>query len=790
MIRTYFKSVFRSTLKHKLFAAINLVGLSFALATFILIFLYVRNELSFDKYYQESEKIYRVSTRSHAFYSMAYLDELKRVNPAVKSVTSMLSSKKTKLVKGQKQNVLQNFYYSTDGYTNVFQHQYVYGDGARALSKPNSIIITESLSAFYFGDNNPVGEVLRISNQIGEGDYEVTAVIKDLPSTVSTPIEAIATFPEDFLESAKSRYSFTSFYSYFKTEQNYDLDELNKMVDQSLFDRDYIQYGDGRSQEEFREGFSSNRLIMPLEKIHLESNLTYEASQNGDYEVIYILSLVAVLIIILASINYITLSITSAQKRFKEVAIRSVLGATKSQVSILFFLESVIYCICSLIIGLWIAELSMKLLLSNYFEHYATSLLNHQEVLVVATLLALAQGVISGVFPFTFLMKIKPTKGLKSKFTTGPVNGWFKNTLVVFQLVVSLGLILFAVFISKQFNYGLTIDRGFDLDNVITVDNSSFQLGHNKDAFLNSLKSNSRVEYAGFTHFELTKMNLSTLNKIDGEAINPMTVSYVISDEGYPKALSFELVKGRFFDAERDETQGSVLINETLARELGGDVLGRKILHNLSDNGMTIVGVLKDFHYDNLRSKIAPVALIYAPYSTNLYISYHGDYDEALTEVNRIYSEFTDEILVAEPYTTRYEEIFKQDKQLGIIVNLFTVVAVIISVFGLIGLIAALVNQKFKEIGIRRVLGAPIVNILGALNLQLLRLLAVAMVLAFPLSVILIKQWLSSFAYRVSFSYLPFIVLAVGALMTVLVIVVAGSLKTVFTNPVDVLREE
>ena len=791
MLKNHLLSILRNLKRNKAYASINIMGLAIGFAAATLIAVYVQREFTYDQHYVDHDKIFRLSAESFALSSIAHLNHIKNTVAGVEDVANVMPNPSASLTtETQVSLAIKDFFYVTEGYSQVFQHNFLLGDEKTALSSPNGLVLTQSMAQKLFGNLNPIGQKLQVNTQIDKSDFQVTGVIEDLPSNTSLIFSAIGRLPQDFENRIKGSYSFTTGYSYFKTASPTTKEQMLESVVQAMLPVDYEQYGEGKTIEEFSEAYRPGLVVLPLADVHLNSNTQFEASEPGNIKYLYVFLFIAIFVILLAAINYVNLSTAQASKRAKEIGVRKVLGSFRNQLISRFIVESVVIALFSVIIGFGLAEGSLKLLQSYGFAKFDSNVFDYTDLILLISVIAIFTGLIAGIYPAFYLTKFKPSAVLKGDYQTGSKNKYFRNGLVVFQFAVSLTLAIFSVFISQQLHFSLKKDLGFDKTNVLLIDNTKLQIDDQIDAFRSELLSQPGIQNIAYSHYELTNLPLSGMSELGVENPEYQRIQYKYIDANYAQLMGFELVEGRFLDESLDGDRTSMLINETMAKNLGGNVLGRSFNAGFNGREVKIVGVLKDFHYEDFRKAIGPVVFFGRPYPSLISVKFEGSVQEALAATQSVYAQFTSEPFDYQLFEQSFDQLFVKEKQLGQVINLFTGLAVFVAVLGLIGLISYTLDQRIKEIGIRKVLGASVQQILGMLSKEMLWLIGISFLVAVPLSYYAVNSWMNEFAYHISIGALPFLLVGFVAMLTILLIVSGRSAKAAMSNPIKALRTE
>ncbi len=794
MFRNHLTSIIRNLKRNKAYAAINISGLAIGFAAALLIGIYVSKEFTFDQHYKNHEQVYRLSGKSFALSSIAHLNKVKAEVPGVEAVVNLMPNPSATLTVGNAQSFVdQSVYYSTEAYFDIFEHQLVYGSVEEALTNANGLVLTESWANKLFGADNPIGEEVSLSTQISTDQYIVTAVVKDLPRNTSLRFSALARLPQAFEDRIKDSFSFTTGYSYFKTTGSNEVNTLDERVNDLFTLLDFERYGEGKTLEEFKTGYNPSLTVLSLKDIHLESDIQFEASETGSKKYLYIFLSIAVFVILLAAINYVNLATAQASKRAKEIGVRTVLGSYRRQLVYRFLSESVFVSICAIIVSLGLTEAALQGLQISGIEDFSTNTFQHPSLLLLIIGVGLVTGLTAGIYPAFYLTRIKAAAALKGSFSVGDRSKLFRNSLVVFQFVVSLSLAIFSLFAQQQLQYSLGKDLGFDKEGVIVVDNSKGQLGEedeNAGPLRQELLRQASIESVSFNHYSMiNQLPLSGITELSPEG-KYERIQYKFVDDQFVPTMKMEIVEGRNFNPEIDDEQTVMVINESFAKQLGGNVLGRKFNAGFNGSEVEIVGVVEDFHHQNFSNAIGPVVFFYRLYASQINIGFSGDPKAAVEGIESAYAGLSDAPFDYYFFDKKFDQLFKKEKRLGQTINLFTGLSVFVAILGLIGLISYKLDQRIKEIGIRKVLGASVSQVLSLLSKEVLGLIVIALVISIPLSYYAVSGWMDDFVYHVDLSLIPFAVVSMMAVICILFIVFVRSYRTATANPINVLRSE
>lgn len=792
MFKNHLISIIRSLKRNKVYAAINISGLAIGFASALLIGIYVNHEFTYDKHYADHDRIYRLSARSFALSSVAHLDYLSEQVAGIEANVMVQPLKSATLKHDNRGFIEESFFLSTKDYFKVFDHEFVYGEPETAFDTPNAIILTASMSKKVFGNRNPLGETVALTTWENPDSYVVTGVIQDLPPNSSLMFTGLARMSETFIEANRDNFDMTIGYSYFKTEVPVDQVVMQDRSDE-VFARRRFDMGVSETDfEKFAEANKKNQpLVLKLSAVHLESNLPFEASSPGNREYLLIFIGIALFIIILAAINYVNLATAEASKRAKEVGVRKVLGTTRNELISRFLGESFLLTFTASLIALGLAEGGLQLVAGSGFANFDVNVFDYPGLIALIVVLASFTGLLAGIYPAFYLTSFNPSSVLKGNYGIGAKTKAFRSGLVVFQFVVSLSLATFSVFAFQQLNYGLNKDPGFTKEGVIVVDNIKSQLGSQTEAFKNEVLQLPFVQEISFNRFSMIdNLSLLGVTEIGGESTFHR-IQYKLADASFVPAMGMQIVDGRNFDEELDRNSPAILVNETFAKILGDDLYSKRLNAGFRGESVRIVGVIKDFHSANLDEAIGPLAIFNNDADVQFNIKLQDAKNpDAIAEIEQVYARFTDEPFDYYFFDQRFDQLFNSEKRMSQIVTTFTGLSLFVAVLGLIGLVSYKLDQRIKEIGIRKVLGASVGQILSLLSKEVIVLISVALLISIPLSYYAVSSWMNDFAYHIDLSVFPFAGVAITAIISILLIVMLRSYRAASSNPIEALRNE
>lgn len=808
MILNYLKIALRNLWKNKGFSAINIIGLSIGLASFILISLYVIDELSYDRYNEKADRIYRINSDIRfggnnlvlAVTSDPMGPTLKKDYPQVEEFVRFYQRGPILLKKNNQFINEQQVIAADSNLFNVFTLPAVVGDTKTALDNPHSVVISASTAQKYFGTTEAVGKVLQSDEN---KQYQVTAVIKDIPQN--------SHFHFDCIFSMKDvQYSFGNFLS--NNFQTYIL--LKKGVHYKDFEKNFKQVLEKylvpqarqlmniHSMDDFEKaGNHLNYSLMPLTEIHLKSDRTAELGTNSNIQYVYIFSVVALFILLLACINFMNLSTARSANRAREVGIRKVLGSDKRSLIRQFMVESMVMAFFSLLIAILLVWIALPFF--NTISGKSMQIFNlfGWEELILLFLLPVIVGILAGSYPAFYLSSFQPIQVLKGKLTTGFKRSGLRNALVVFQFATSIILIVGTIIVYDQLNYIRTTKLGFQKDQVLVISNTH-SLGNQADVFKNELTQLPGVKSASLSSFLPIPSSRSD-NTFSRESVldvnNGINMQTWRVDYDYLRTLGMQLVMGRNFSPQFGTDSTAVLINETTAKLLGyTNPIGHKLYtdYDISDQKnvkeFTIIGVIKNFHYESLRQTIGPLCMVLSKSDDHICLQITAENVQPLLQ--KIEAKWK-AVLPGMPFSYEFmddafDHMYRAEQRIGKVAVSFALLAIIIACLGLFGLITYAAEQRTKEMGIRKVLGASISSLVTLLSKDLLIMVLIASFIAFPIAWYAMHQWLLDFAYRIQISWWVFLGAGLAAICIALLTISYQAFRSARANPIKSLRIE
>ncbi|HEX6431751.1 MAG TPA: ABC transporter permease [Niastella sp.] len=803
MIKNYCKTAFRTLKKNKGFTFLNIIGLTMGLAVCLLIIFYVIDETSYDRYNSKGNRIYRVNTdkkingsiTSSAVAAPKVAEALQLNFPEIEKTVRLLPDEEVRFKKGDEFVMEKNALYCDSTIFDIFSLPMLEGDPTTALAEPNTIVITERIAEKYFNTTHVLGKILvKINNDNTITNHKITGVIRNLPVQ--------SHFNVDFLESMvsvpiASNDNFTAFYP-FTTYLLLKAHSDHKVLDAKFpaFLGKHIDFLD--DMEKHNDYIKLN--LTPLYDIHLRSNRSNELSANGNIQYVYIFSGVALFILLLACINFINLSTAQSSTRAKEVGIRKVLGSPRRDLILQFISESVLISFFATLLAVFMAWGLLPLF--NQISGKSLSITSSTFAWLVPSIIVitLVIGLLAGSYPAFFLSAFNPIKVLKGKTVSGFKGGRLRSLLVVVQFSISIFLIIGTLIIYNQLNYIQNKSLGFNRKQVLLVKHMNV-LDKQTNTFKQEIVHMPGVVSATLSSFVPTGHRRWTNYVSAGNSMHQTEFWPV--DEDYLRTMNMDLEKGRDFNPALSSDSSGIIINETAARAMGftDDPIDKTIIYGTNQKRYHIIGVVKDFNFNSLRDNVTPVVLTMM---TSFERKKEGDGPDVLSikvnneklpalisRIEKKWKTFSNNQAFDYSFMDEdFDALYRTEKRTGKIATLFTTLAIFIACLGLIGLAAYAAEQRTREIGIRKVFGANVPDLIALLSGNFLKLVVIAFVVTAPLAWLFMGKWLNGFAYRQPIPWWVFIVAGLGTLLIALLTVSTQFLKAAMVNPVQSLKNE
>ena len=800
MLKNYLKIALRNLLKFKAYSLINVLGLAIGIAACIIIMLFVKDELSYDKFNKKAEQIYRVHVKAAVMGK-----EMKTANspaplgetfvkefPEVEQYTRIMRSEN--MLIRYKENVFNEnrFFWADSTVFDVFTIPFIEGNPKTALIEPHSIVLTTTTAKKYFGNEDPINKIMNFEDGT---PYTVKGVVKDCPANSHFHYEIFASLSS--INAWKdTRWMDLSFQTYIVLKKGASAKNLQdklpalvkKYVGPELYQFLGLTFDDAQ-----KRGYAFQFILDPLTSIHLYSDLDNEIETKSDIKYVYIFSIIAFFILAIACINFMNLATARSEMRSKEVGVRKVLGSKRGQLIKQFLIESVL--LTSIAVFLSIVMVEIFLPVFNYFAgkqlhtSYFTNLLAIPALILTIIIVSL----VAGSYPAFFLSSFLPIKVLKGKLL-GKNGSFFRSGLVVFQFAISIILFIGTFVVYSQLNYIQRKKLGFDKDHILVIQRA-WELQNHTQSFKDNLFKSNLVISASNTDNLPGQRFSSTVFKADNSASTQQHILACMStDYDFAKTLGLEIIKGRYFSKEFYSDSQAVVINECAARIYNiKNPVGKRLVDARDNSAVNIIGVLKDFNFESLHQEIKPIVIyLNREQTSNLAVKIRSnDLKSTISMIKNEWNKF----VPGKPFEyyfldDNFNELYQSEIKIQQIFTSFSVLAIFIACLGLLGLAAFTAERKTKEIGIRKTLGASVTGIILLLSKNYTKWVLIANIIAWPTAYYFMNKWLQDFAYKTEMSIWIFLLSGILALIIALLTVSANAVKAATANPVKSLKYE
>lgn len=804
MFKNYIKIAFRSLKKQKSYSFINIFGLSIGLTCFVLIGLFIQYELTYDSFHQYSDRTYRVVAQQpgneylgsdwFALTPTAMAKTLKEDFPEVE-YASYFGNSRTLMMNGER-TFIEWGVAADEDFFKTFDYNWLQGNRETALNDPGSIILTKTMSEKLFGEENPIGKSMDQVYPNGKAVTKtVTGVVADVPENSHFTFQyVINDQTSPYYQYNFDEWSNTNVYTFITLKEGTSEEEFAKKLpgfaDTYIAATDYYQGNMDKLPV---------HQLQPLEDIHLKSkHLNFNASSIGDIKFVYMFSIIAIIILLIACVNYMNLSTARSLTRAKEVGVRKVIGAIRSNLMMQFISEAVVISLLSIVAATFIIVAFLPTFSELVGRELSSQIFLSWNFWLLALSTSLVVGIFSGSYPAFYMSKLKPVLILKSQAKGGKGNTLLRNLLVVGQFTITIVLVIGSIVVFKQLEYIQTTDTGLEREQIIAISSSDPQLWNRYETLEQELLKNPSIQSVSTSQYQPTSMTSRTIVSGWDEMDEERDLNIYISPVGFNfvEMLGIEVIAGRSFSEELyKETSTDYLVNEATLREVGwtaDEAIGKPFAPWGSQG--TIVGVVKDFNFLSLYQDIAPLTIMLAPGNNQRYVLAKvssENVQETITTLEATFKEFSPSFPFSYSFLDdSYTDMYRSDLRLGTIFNYFTLLALIIACLGLFGLATFVTEQRTKEIGIRKVLGADLLQIISLLNKDFLKLVGISFIIAVPIGWYFTQNWLQEFAFKISVSPLIFIGAGIITFGIALLTVSYKSIRTATANPVNSLKSE
>lgn len=810
MFKNYLKVAIRNLLRQRFYTLINISGLSIGISISLLIAFFVFDELSYDKFHKDSDRIYQI-----------YLDAMLQGKPIVGAntcapVANACKEELTGIEDATRITLWRDVIFRNDeksfteekllladsNFFNFFTFKLLEGNPDKILNKPDQLILTEKSAEKYFGYkigdvDSPIGKSLVMGSN--KTNCEVVGIMKSPPTNSHFTFEMVLSMSSwDWSET--TQWTSNNLFSYIKLKKDAD----PKVVAASLQDLSDKYVGPeieqylGSTLQEWRATGTGDYAyrMQPLTDIRLFSKTEGNVEGTGDIAYVYLLSAISIFIIIIACINFMNLSTARAAGRAKEVGIRKTVGAFRNRLMSQFLVESLLLSLLAAVFAVGLLALALPSFNQITNKGLDISLISEPVFLSTLLIIILVVGVLAGSYPAFYLTSFKPTEVLKGKIRQGTKGGWVRSALVIFQFAISITLIVSTLVIYKQLKLVQEKNLGFNKDNVLVIDNTRV-LGDAKEAFKNRVKGLSGVEGVSISNLVPPHVYSNSVYFPNGKQDEGVLFYQIYADEDYLKTMGITMSEGRFFSKDYPADTNAVVINRKGMEAYGWTTIeGNKLSEPTEEGGVKnyeVIGVMEDFNFNSLKREIEPLVIFLEDFGTLIPVRFTDgtDISAKVKEVESIWQEMAPD----EPFDftfvdQNFEDQFRTEQRLGKIFIIFTTLAIFIACLGLLGLATFIAEQRSKEIGIRKALGATVPTIVILLSREFTRLVGISMVIAIPSAFFLMDWWLQNFAYKTEIGIASFVIGGMAALLISWMTVSYQSIKAAIANPTKALRYE
>lgn len=808
MWKNYLKIGWRVLKKNRLYTVLNVLGLTMGISGFLMIMIFIQDEVNYDRFYPDSESVFRISSQwgdySTASYATAPPSLGPRIQadiPEVKAVTRLLKWNDFTIQPGSGNNKDQVFreervYYAEPNFFEVFDLNVLAGNKEKALVDSKNVVITERLGHKYFGDLSPI-EMVGMSILMGSNNpdlKQISAVVEDIPAQSHFHFDMLVYEPgmnAEIFDTESWDWSILYTYAKFpKNKQQVVAEKLDQLV--ATYAIPSLEAGE--------ESSNYNLKVMPVHDIHLNSHLLREHEANGYQSYIYIFSFVAAFVLLLACINFMNLATAKAGLRSMEVGVRKVMGSQKSQLIYQFLTEALILVLISVVISLVFVSLSNGLFNQLTGKNLQFNLIENTMILWMFPALIVFLTLLSGFYPAFYLSSFKPLQIITKQLSVGKNSHSFRNGLVVFQFATSLTLIICTLLVQRQMSFIQNSDPGFNRDQLVIIHNDGEIQNSQRDDFKGYFASSSNVQSLSFStgipmsgNFQMRSFRLPTGDLEQG-------MNWYEGDASYLDTYQFKLLEGRNFGETSGVDQNKIVINQTAAKQLGisDNAIGQLILKNTGANDeatLEVIGLVEDFNFESFRNEIKPLVIEYMyDYFLRDYISVKvegGNIQAGVDELKVAWKQFEPRVPMNYSFLDEdFGRVYESEMKMANLLQVLTGISILIACLGLFGLTAYTTELRNKEIGIRKVFGATMPEIFIMLSASYFKLILISMVIAVPLALVFMRRWLEEFAYKTGIEIWVIVLASLACFVLALATIFFQTYKSIRANPVKALKSE
>lgn len=748
MLKNLFKTAVRHLIKHPGYSVLNILGLTLGITSALFLIIYVTDEISYDNYHKNAERIYRVSSTltepddqfTWIIAQIPFGPQVAQEYPEVQSFVRFFNMPQGAYKYEDKEYTEEDFYYADSTVFDIFTYNVIKGDVRAAVTQPGKIVLTKSAAAKYFGDTDPIGKFLKEGNN----NYEVTGIIEDVPSNSHFRFDALAA--RNNLPKQLGSWGNFGVFTYLLLPENIDYKEFEKKI-QSISEA-HVKPVLGQFN------VKCDYSLEPLKRIHLHSTNSAEPEPTGSIAYVYIFAAVAIFLVLIAAMNYMNLATARSSGRAREVGLRKVVGSTRTALILQFISESVVFTVISLILSLailFIALPKLNLLAGKSFDF---SIITSPTILLAFIGMVVFVGILGGSYPAFFLSRFSPVTVLKGEITQGSAGNMFRKVLVIIQFMVSVVMIVCTLIVFRQLNYLKTMDQGFDQQNVVFLQLNG-QAASKYAVFKQALLGNPEIKAVSGTNTPVGEGSGKVLFNVEtDQGMSQRGINFAIVDHDFVETMGINMKDGRDFQQDMpSDTSKGVVVNETFVSRMGWQQPIGKRVEVTGGNQVVarVIGVMSDYHQTGMYNEVETFMLVYRgnqmPF---VYVKLSGNNNQqALSFIESKWKEFFPDQPFSYTYLNeRFNNQFEADEKRGTIFTLFTILTILIASLGLFGLTSYTVEKRTKEIGIRKVFGASEGNVMGIISRDFIILVSIGIFIAIPLAYWFMSNWLENYVYR------------------------------------------
>ncbi len=793
MLKNLFKTAIRNIFKDFGYSSLNILGLTLGITSALFLIIYIADEVNYDRHHEKADRIYRVSSHiaetddefTWIVAQIPFGPQVVEDYPEVESFVRFIPFQRAVFKYEDKEFFEEEFVYADTTVFDVFTYEFIKGSPKDALLEPNTIVLTEKIASKYFGKEDPIGKTL----VTGDEAYKVTGVIKNIPFNSHYRYDAMASrksLPEEM-----GSWGNFGVFTYILLPEGLDYKEFEKKLPE-MYDKYMAEIFE-------KIGITIEYVLEPIKDIHLKSTSSAEPEPTGSMAYVIIFGIVVLFLVLIAAMNYMNLATARSTKRAREVGLRKVVGSHRGGLIFQFLTESTFLTIISLGLSIVLLILLLPQFNSIAGKSFNINVLMSPVIIISLIGVIILVGIFGGSYPAFYLSRFNPVSVLKGEITKGSSGSIFRKVLVVIQFTISIAMIVSTLIVFKQLNYLKTKDLGYEMENVISLGFSTREMVKKYPVVKQAFLENPNVKNVSSTTTRVGEGSGKILLSVEtSDGMQQRGINLAGIDHDFVETLGITMKEGRDFQEDMpSDTMLGVIVNETMAKRLNWDEpLGKKV--ELQGRGgqdflkATVVGVMNDYHQTGMYNEIKTLLLYYSPNNRLMYLKVDGvDVQKTLRYIEKRWTEFfPDQPFTYSFLTEDFSEQFGADEKRGFIFTLFTVLAILIACLGLFGLASYTVEQRTKEIGIRKVVGASDGIVVRLISKEFLILVSISIIIAFPLAFYFMRDWLQNFVYRTNVGLFVFILAGLLTVTITFITIGLQAWKAANTNPAESLRVE